>query len=311
MKIKTNFIQWLKDLVRLYLPVYQYESDTMKIAYAGYSSIKMNYLSHLFLDKTPPRTFLGRRWFWQIPYLVKSGNFDIVISEISSISFNHCQIYNGYWLPVWAKMRINIDRPMGEICKDSISDFSDVMRKIRKYNLTYEILTDNESFNHFKNNMYLPYITKRFGEEAMIDDLNMYFKMNPTPILIAIKENGMLVAACLIRKDGDFLHLIRLGLLDGKEEYRLHGVIGAIYYFSIIEAQKLGCKYLDVGGTRPFLTNGLTKFKMGLGGEFVSEYSSQDEYFMLIVNKNSIIAEEIMQSNPFVYVDKHFSLNKS
>ena len=33
-------IEWLKHLARLYLPVYQYESDTMRIAYAGYSSIK-------------------------------------------------------------------------------------------------------------------------------------------------------------------------------------------------------------------------------------------------------------------------------
>ena len=124
---------WLKHLARLYLPIYQYESDTTKIAYAGYSSIKMNYYVRLLLDKNNHNTFLGRRWFWQIPDLIKSSNFDMVISEISPFVMNHFRKFNGYIIPEWVRMKINIDRPIGEICKMRVSDFSDIKRRIRKF----------------------------------------------------------------------------------------------------------------------------------------------------------------------------------
>ncbi len=300
--------KWLKRLARLNLPLYQYESDTMKIVYAGYSSIKKNYYARLLLDRNNHHTFLGRRWFWEIPDLIKSCNHDIVIAEISRITFNHFQKCNGYILPIWVIMKININRPMSEISKGSVSDFSDVKRKIRKYNLTYEILTDKGNFNYFKDKFYLPYITKRHGEEALIEDLNIIWKSSPTPFLMAIKENKMVVGMSLVKKSGDFLFLLRLGLLDGNEEYLHHGVIGAIYYFSIIEGKKMGCQYLDIGGTRPFLTDGLTKYKMGLGAEFVTGVSIEGEYHWFGVNEQSVSAREFLRNNPFLHVNKDYHL---
>jgi hypothetical protein len=199
---------------------------------------------------------------------------------------------------------------MSEICKRSVSDFADITRLIRKYNLTYEILTNKESFNYFKDKIYLPYITKRHGEEALIEDLNILWKSSPSPFLIAIKENGVIVAASLVRKSGDLLDLMRLGLLDGNEEYLRHGVIGAIYYYNVVEGQKMGCRYIDIGGTRPFLTDGLTRYKMGLGAEFVSDHSSWKEYLWLGVNENSIGAKEFIRSNPFMYLNEDHRLVK-
>lgn len=302
---------WLKNLARLYLPVYLIESDTTKIAYAGYSPIKKNYYIHLMLDRNNYSTFLGRRWFWQIPDLIKSYNLDMVISEISPIAFKHFQKCNGYIIPGWAMMRIKIDRPMSEICHRSVSDFSDVKRKIRKYNLTYEMLTDKKSFSYFYDKFYLPYITKRYGEEAWIEDLKNVIYLSPSPLWIAIKENGVIAGMGLINKIEGSLYLMRLGLLDGNDEYRHHGVIGAIYYFTILEGKNIGCKYLDIGGTRPFLTDGLTRFKIGLGAEFVQNVTRSKEFLWLGVNEHSIVANEFIRRNPFMHVKIDFSLVSS
>jgi hypothetical protein len=301
---------WIKNLARLYLPIYQFESDTRKIIYAGYSSIKKNYYVRLLLDKKNHSTFLGRRWYWEIPGLIKSYNPDLAISEISRITLNHFQKCSGYILPEWAIMRINIVGPISEICKGSVSDFSDVKRLIRKYNLTYEILTDLESFNYFNENIYLPYITKRHGEEALIEDLKILWRSSPSPFLMAIMENGNLVAEALVRKSGDLIFLMRLGLLDGNQIYMRHGAIGALYYFCILEGKKMGCRYLDVGGTRPFLTDGLTKYKMGLGAEFLSDHSAWKEYLWLGLNNNSAFANEFIRSNPFIYLNRELRLVK-
>ena len=301
---------WIKNLARLYLPVYQYESDTRKIIYAGYSSIKKNYYVRLLLDRDHHSTFLGRRFYWEIPRLIKSHNPDLVISEISRMTLKHFQKCTGYILPEWVIMRINIDRPMNEICKGSVSDFSDVKRLIRKYNLTYEILTDLESFNYFNENIYLPYIIKRHGEEALIEDLKIFWKSSPSPFMMAIKENGILVAGALVRKSGDLIFLMRLGLLDGNQVYMHHGAIGALYYFCIVEGKKMGCRYLDVGGARPFLTDGLIKYKMGLGAEFLSDHSAWKEYLWIGLNENSTCAKEFINNNPFIYLNREFRLVK-
>lgn len=298
----------LRNIARLYLPVYLYQYDSMKIIYAGYSQIKKSYFTRVLLGNTSHSTFLGRYWFSKIPDLIYSLNADIIVSEISRINLTHFQNYSGYVLPVWATTRINIERSINEICHRSVSDFSDVMRRVRKYNLTYEICTDEGNFNYFKDRIYLPYITQRYEEEAFIENLSVIWKSSPPPFLMAIKEDGKTVGGLLARKSGDHYYLMRLGLLDGNDEYRRHGVIGAMYYFSILEGQKMGCRYVDLGGTRPFLTDGLTKFKIGLGAEFVQNLSPLNEYLWIGVNRYSSTAREYFDNHPFMYANKEFML---
>lgn len=209
----------LKRLVRLYLPVYQIESDTMKIIFAGYSAGKKKYCIRLLLDRNNHSTFLGRRWFWEIPDLVKSGNYDIIIAEISPLTFNYFQKFNGYVLPLWVTMRINIDRPISEICKRSVSDFSNVMRRIRKYNLTYEILTGKEDFNYFNDKFYKPYITKRYEEDAMIEDLNKLWKSSQSPSVMSIMEDGKIVGMSLVEKSGSSFIYFALACLTAMKNF--------------------------------------------------------------------------------------------
>lgn len=299
---------WLKNLARLYLPVYQYESAKYKLAYAGYSSIKRNYYSRFILGSDLQYKLIGRKWFWEIPRLLKSQNLDLVVSEIGQLSMSHFQNRHGLILPEWALMRINIDRPLSEIKRRSVSDFADVVRLIRKYKLTYEILNGREDFDYFMDNLYRPYITKRYGEEAWIEDLTKIWNSDPSPFLLVIRENGEIVGASLNRITDSNISLLRLGLLDGNDEYRRHGTIGAIYYFSMVEGQKNNCKYLDVGGTRPFLTHGLTKFKLGLGAEFVTECYAWRDYHWIGANENSEWALDFLNKNPAMHLNKDHKL---
>jgi hypothetical protein len=302
--------EWLKHLARLYLPVYNIHSDAMRIIYAGYSSIKKNYYARLLLDSDYQISSIGRCWFSRIPDMIDSLKPDLIVCETSRFTLTHFQSRKGYIFPEWATTRINIDRPLNEICKSSETDYPNVLRRIRKYNLTYEILTDNESFTDFYDKFYIPYITKRHGSEAFIEDLSSLWKSSLSPMLIAISEHGITIGMSLFLKSGDTFYFKRLGLLNGDEEYLRHGVIGAFYYFGIIEGQKLGCKYLDLGGTRPFLNDGLTKYKLGLGASFEVHLSPFKEYLWLGVNEHSFAANECLRRNPFMHVNKNFIFEK-
>lgn len=303
---------WLRHLARIYMPLYQYESDCMKIIYAGYSPIKRSYYARFLLNSNCEHTFLGRYWFFSIPHLLDSLNIDMIVSEISPNTFAHFQNSDGYIFAVWNQIRINIDRPGSEIFNKNrnVTNFKDVIRRIKKHNLTYEIRTDKDSFNYFNERFYKPYISSRHKDEAFIEDLDVMWKKYKDPFLIAIKEEGVIVGMSFCRILHEILYLMRVGLLDGNQDYSSHGVIGATYYFGILEGQKMGCRYIDLGGARPFLTDRLTKYKIGLGAEFVPNLSPTKEYLWFGVNGKSSAAKEFLNSNPFMYINKDFILEK-
>lgn len=304
------FNGWLRQLARLNLPLYKFENDRIKIVYAGYSCLKRNYCINLLLGKDYNQTFLGRRWFWNINRRNRLDKYDILISEISRITFKYFRQNNGYILPEFVGMKLNIDRPFCDIIRKDVSHFSETQRCIRKYSLTYEILSDRESFNTFIDKYYLPYISRRHGENARIHDLHQVWKSTPPPFILAIKEEGIIVAETIVRRCGDCLFALYMGIIDGRKEYLRHGVAGAIYYFCIIEGQKFGCKCLDIGSTPPFLNDGMTRFKLGLGAEFVPDFSQGVEYLWLGVNETSDAAKELLQSYPFMYLNKDQRLVK-
>jgi hypothetical protein len=68
---------------------------------------------------------------------------------------------------------------------------------------------------------------------------------------------------------------------------------------------------MDVGGTRPFLTDGLTRFKMGLGAEFGPSVSPAAVNFWLGLNEHSSVAGEFIKLNPVMHIKKDFSLVRS
>jgi hypothetical protein len=290
------------------MPVYQFESDTMKILYAGYSPIKKSYYARLLLNKDYHQTFLGIYWFSHIPKLIIRLNIDMIVAEISRVTFNSFLECEGYILPVWATMRININRPVCDIFNKSKTDFRDIIRRIRKYDLTYEISTDKKMFDFFNERFYLPYMKKRHGDEAFVEDLDSMWKSYAHPMTMVVKERGNIAGMTFLKVTDEILYLKRTGLIDGNEEYLSHGVIGAVYYFGIQEGLKMGCKYVDLGGSRPFLRDGLTRHKMGIGGEFELNLEPSKEYLWFGVNEKSLSAMEFLKQNPFMHLGKDFRL---
>jgi hypothetical protein len=300
--------EWLRHLARIFMPVYQLESDTMKILYAGYSPIKKSYYGRFLLNNNYHQTFLGRYWFSDIPGLIDRLNIDMAVAEMSHVTFDSFRNCEGYILPVWATMRINIDRPESEIFNKSKTDFRDIIRRIRKYDLTYEISADKKIFDFFNERFYLPYMKNRHGDEAFIEDLDSMWKSYKHPLIMVVKEKGEIAGMAFLRVTDKILHLKRTGLIDGSQEYLSHGVIGAVYYFGILEGLKLGCKYVDLGGSRPFLRDGLTRHKLGIGGEFEQKLDSSKEYLWFGVNKKSLAAADYLKRNPFMHLSKDFTL---
>jgi hypothetical protein len=301
--------EWLRKMARIYLPVYKFQSDDLKFIYAGYSPIKKSYYARLFLGKEYEQKYLGRYWYSTVPGLTRTKDIDLIITEISTVTYNYFRDSKGFILPVWTPMRIKIVHDIDVFFKGS-DNFLAIIRRIKKYNLTCETLTDYDSFRVFNDRYYQPYMANRHGEEAFVEDLEEMWKTASQPMILAVKEGDVIAGMALIKKSGNLLLFLRLGLIDGNEEYLKHGVIGAFYYFGMKEAQRLGCSHVDLGGTRPFLTDGLTRYKSSLGGEFIMDLSPTKEYLWFGVNEHSESARNFLSHNPFMFVNNEFKLEK-
>lgn len=292
--------QYLKHLARLNLPVYIFEKDGLRVAYAGYSTVKKNYSGRFPFGNQPAQAvFGGRKWFWQVRNL---HDVDIVFAEISLASMNFFR-RSGFVMPEWVTMHINTTPPMTELRQPSVSSFADIERLIRKHDLSCETSSELKDVHQFYEEMYLPFTANRHRDEALIEPLGSIFDPSKASFILFIKEKDRRVAAGLIEQHEDFVHLKRLGVTGGNETPMRHGAVGAIYYFLYLEAQRLGCRYMDIGGSRPFVTDGLTRYKLSLNAAFHSDHSTWREYLWLGLNPASAKAQAFMRDNPFVYLD--------
>ena len=163
-------------------------------------------------------------------------------------------------------------------------------------------------FDYFNERFYLPYMKNRHRDEAFIEDLNTMWNSYENPMILAVKERGNIVGMSFLRVTEDILYLKRTGIIDGDAKFLPHGVIGACYYFGINEGLRRGCKYVDLGGSRPFLTDGLTRHKMGIGGKFEVNLDASKEYLWFGVNEISQAAMKYLGSNPFMHLSRDFTL---
>jgi hypothetical protein len=300
--------QCLKHLARLNLPVYIFEKDDFKVAYAGYSEVKKNYSGRFPFGNQPANAvFVGRKWFWQVTRL----EVDITFAEVSLGTMPYFRHASGFVLPEWVTMHISTTQPMSELRQPSVSHFADIERLIRKHALGFETSTATEDVNQFYQEMYLPYTRTRHKDEALIESLGSIFDPGKDFFMLFIREKGQRVAAGLIERHASHVHLKRLGVKDGHEQYMRHGAVGAIYYFLYLEAQRLGCRYIDIGGSRPFLTDGLTRHKLGLHAQFHSDHSTWREYLWMGIDPNSARGQGFIRDNPFVYLSGNHQFVRS
>jgi hypothetical protein len=303
-----------------YLPVYilreqsEIENTGLAAAYAGYSLIKRTYFGQLLFKAKPFSCALaGRCLFWKVPGMLKRLKLEneIITAEVSFFSMRFFMSKKGFIVPEWMDMSIDVSEPISKIKSRSESNIYNVERLIRKSRLTYEISQGKNSFEMFYNSMYIPYTKLRYNDAALIIPFREFKIMAKSSWMLLIKgKDGFIAGALLIRKHNKFFMSI-LGVKDGNWEYVRSGAIGAIYYFSILEAQKRGYSELCIGGTKPFLNDGLAKFKIGMTGRFDLKFNWGRDYLWIGSGDNPEKVKNLTENQPFIYLGKDFKFHYS
>jgi hypothetical protein len=105
----------------------------------------------------------------------------------------------------------------------------------------------------------------------------------------------------LYEKDGP--NLFRSGILNGDRKYINDGAMAALYHFSFIYLAEKGFKKVNVSLTRPFLRDGVLRYKRKWSLRISGSYFNG---FALKVFSDSSATRCFLQNNPFIFESNGF-----
>ncbi len=273
----------------------------LDISYAG-SEKNKNYLAKLAFGDSYKEKYLGKIWLWVFFKVIKEKrhNSSLMVAEVSTVLSVLFSKNNCFFIPCWVSGEIDIATAINSLTtRESLK--SD-LRRIRKNKLCFELTNELSQLNYFYYNMYLPYITKAHGNEAIVMDYDFIANRFKGCDLMLVKKDKEYIAGVLIISTKTKARLWYLGVKDGNSNYIKDGALGALYYFSIFHLKGKGFKRLGSGLTRPFLKDGVLQYKKKWGLRIHSGFSSS---FLVKQLSETTGTRGFFLNNPFIYSEKN------
>jgi hypothetical protein len=273
----------------------------LTILYAGgHNDYERNFFARLTFNGSYTEDYIRKSWFWKARTIVKKckSNCSLVIIESPYFFRGLLKKGTGFFVPGWIHGEVSNSLPL----KDSVK--TDI-RRIKKYNLHFELTNDESQFRNFYYNMHLPYISMTFGNEAVIADydyMKMHFRKGGMyDDLLLIRNDKEYIAGGLLSYKKNVLHLNQIGIKDGNYDYVRNGAIGALFYFPRVLSKERGFQSVSFGGSRAFFKGGVLQFKKKRGMQLTS---ASDIGFFIMPLDNSVGIKGFLMNNPFIYMDK-------
>jgi len=297
----------LMDISKLDLWILNGEETTshqeLSIFYAG-TEINRNYIAKLAYDTSYSKTHLGKVWIWQIPNVVreKGRACSLVVIAVHKLLWRFLAKRTYFSIPFWVSSRGDIS-PDDYLLAKNKSVESDI-RRIRNNKLLFEITQNPSQFDNFYHNMYRPYIAVSHGSGAIIAEYDYMKKEFKNGELLLIKKEDEYIAGGLMVYKKKLWRPAYLGVKDGNSSYVKNGAIAAIFLFWIRVLRQKGQKELDLGSSRPFLKDGVLRYKRKWGGYQISSSPEADGTYYIEPLADTPGLRAFLTNNPFIFIDK-------
>lgn len=304
--------RWVKTLIALTsnarLTLHRLEGQgptgSLTAAYLG-NGRSLDYLMSLLYEGPGQRHPAGQVALPRLRQTVATlrADHDLIFVELPYSFLLGWSGQNGVTTMPWLRQVLPLSRPWSQIeANFHKGKYQSDVRRIRKYGLTYRISRNLADFDRFYYQMYLPYITHRFGRLTAISSygaLKTYFDRG---WLLQALEGQQVIAAELQYERDNVYYMRSMGILGGDSDLLRHGVSGAIYYYSIQEAIKRGCRAVDFGLTRPLLNDGVLRYKCKWG-PVVSHGRTLYQGLWVCVGGNGLAATGFLARHPLAWMD--------
>lgn len=262
-----------------------------------YQIISMNIMLGLLFGESYQKVYLGRAWIWNIQKVIaeKGQNCSFMIVQMHGSLRKHLRSSKWFYIPTW--LRGEVDIPIVPEVKKKHTLRSD-LRKFQNNSLRFEVTRDLKYFDDFYHNMYVPKITKVYGNKAYIvpyEDMRTTFQNCD---LLLIKKQEERIAGLLIMYEKTGPRLWVLGIRDANREFVKDGAITALYHYSFIYLEEKGFTKVNLGVSKAFFRDGVLQYKRKWSQKIIG--TTNNLYALKILSFTNG-AKAFLQQNPFIF----------
>lgn len=265
-----------------------------------------SYLPDLIFSEEPQIKRIEKIRIWNISkkLIENTYSIDAIFIKCDRFYSDYLQKKELTTIPELISMNLDISEPFEKIYNKFNKSAKEDIRKVKRYDYTYEISRDLNKLKLFYNHMYVPYTYSRHGKLAICANfftIRHLFERGGKLMLIKLDNKYAFGSLFFIRKDT--VIGTHAGIMDEQIDCLKKSISAASYYFSIIWAKENGAKFLDFGTCRPFLNDGLFQYKKKWGAA-IEKANGNFEIFAFKTYKNSRGIKSFLENNPFIRLNE-------
>jgi hypothetical protein len=221
--------------------------------------------------------FIMQHWFAQEPVAERSrrvpiwrlqrlldewrAEADLVAVQVDRVSARLFLRGPHISVPLWVDSYMQIPADwQAFICTNQRAQ-SDI-RRVRIKQFESHFSRDEADFDLFYERFYQPYVQARHQDRAeIVPRWRLWVLFKQGMQMHWISRGGEKLAASIVQVEGRRFHCLVNGLRDGRQELMKEGALSAQYVCAIMEARRLGCTELRMGGSLPSLHDGVFRYK--------------------------------------------------
>lgn len=276
--------------------------EELAVFYAGCKYSKNYFCKLIYGNYCYAEEYLGEKWIWDILRTAPGGNEKphLIIAESFHPLRGCFQKEEDFIIPAWISATVDISGPQPPFLRNR--SLKNDIRRINKNGFQFVISREESQFDNFYFNMYKPHIERVYNEEGVIEGyshLKRIFLNNG--LLGFVKKSNEIMGGGLLLCRGKKGAVWRLGVKDGNGDYIREGAMQALFCFALDWFRKKGYKNIDFGSCRPFLNDGVLRFKKKWSPT-VGYKKWTEKIFLLRPLVDSRPLRSFLVNNPFVFI---------
>jgi GNAT superfamily N-acetyltransferase len=280
----------------------RYGGNQAAVLVAG-AEQEVDYLISRFFEGAPQRESKGKVALWNLAGTLKHlrASADLTIARVDRFSSRLFFGRDYLAVPEWVGTILTVPNDLAKLARGNSSLKSD-LRIVERNKLIPEFTKSYQDFEKFYHGMYVPFTHKRYGQQAVIRNFYWMRRSFRRGGLVWVTQNGQRISGVLYRRQGKTLQSLAMGTANGEWAFIKAGANVATDLFIVKHAKELCCNFVDFGGSRPSLNDGVLRYKRKWGMNLIDKH---DTYYDFLVHWNrcssSVIA--FLSNTPLIFQD--------
>jgi predicted N-acetyltransferase YhbS len=166
-------------------------------------------------------------------------------------------------VPVWVALSVDLRASEDEFMSAISSSARRDVQRLRSRTFTFDRTREPAWAGEFHRRYFLPSVVGRHGRDGIVmtsHDIATMVRQRDCEF-VRVWEGRECVGAMMNERIGSQYAIRHIGWRDGDPSWPKIGVVGALYWHSMQRARLLGLRRVQLGGTPPYIEDGLFQFK--------------------------------------------------